>query len=56
MVDYTAGVKQGNNLAPILFIIVMHFVSELPENKFKENNISLPSFFITRTYTIKVVN
>ena len=44
-IDYTAGVKQGDNLAPTLLIIVMHFLSELLENKFKENDISMPSFF-----------
>ena len=51
LIDYTAGVKQGDNLTPIIFIIVIHFLSEL-----LENNISIPSFFITQMYTTKVVN
>ena len=31
LIDYTTGVKQGYNLAPILFIIVMQFIAELLE-------------------------
>jgi len=31
LIDYTTGVKQGYNLAPILFIIVMQFLAELWE-------------------------
>ena len=44
-IDYTAGVKQEDNLAPTLFIIVIHFLSELVENKFKESDISILIFF-----------
>ena len=29
LIDYRTGVKQGDNLAPILFIIVMQFLSEI---------------------------
>ena len=39
-VDYSTGVKQGNNLAPILFIIVMRFLAELLEEKWTSNNIT----------------
>ena len=44
-IECIAGVKQGDNLVPTLFIIVMHFLLEVLENKFKENNISISSFF-----------
>ena len=30
-IDYAAGVKQGDNFAPILFIIVIQFLAELLE-------------------------
>ena len=43
--EYSAGVKQGDNLAPTLFIIVMHFLAEILEKKWNENNILIPSFF-----------
>ena len=33
LIDYSTGVKQGDNLAPILFIIVMQFIVELLEKK-----------------------
>ena len=56
LIDYTVGVKQGDNLTPIPFIIIIHFLSELLKNKFKENNISIPSLFITQIYTTKVVD
>ena len=39
-VDYSTGVKQGDNLAPILFIIVMQFLAELLEGKLTLNNIT----------------
>ena len=45
LIDYLAGVKQRDNFAPTMFIIIMHFLSELLEKKFKENNISILSFF-----------
>ena len=44
-IEYFAGVKQGENLAPNLFIIVMHFLAEILEQKWKENNILIPNFY-----------
>ena len=44
-IEYFAGVKQGENLAPNLFIIVMHFLAEILEQKWKENNILIPTFY-----------
>ena len=45
--DYKTGVKQGDDLAPILFIIVMQFISELIPKTIDEANISPISFFST---------
>ena len=44
LIDYSTGVKQGDNLAPILFIIVMQFLAELLETKWRQHNIYMPSF------------
>ena len=43
-VDYSTGVKQ-RDLAPILFIIVMQFVAELLEKKWRSNKITKISFY-----------
>ena len=44
-IEYSACVKQGDNLASTLFIIVMHFLAEILEQKWNENNILIPSFY-----------
>ena len=44
LIYYSTGVKQGDNIAPILFIIVMQFLAELLEKKWRENNIYMPHF------------
>ena len=35
--------KQGDNIAPILFIIVIQFLEDLLEKKWQENNLYMPS-------------
>ena len=35
-IEYSAGVKQGENLASTLFIIVMHFSAKILEQKWKK--------------------
>ena len=44
-VDYSTRVKQGDNLAPILFIIVIQFLAELLEEKWRSNNITKIPFY-----------
>ena len=43
-VDYSTGVRQ-RDLAPMLFIIVMQFVAELLEEKWRSNKITKISFY-----------
>ena len=51
-VDYSTGVEQGDNLAPILFIIVMQFLAELLEGKWRLNNITkIPFSHNTNDFT-----
>ena len=44
-IEYSVGVEKGDNLEPTLFIIVMHFLAEILEQKWNENNILIPSFY-----------
>ena len=44
-IEYSADVKQGDNLAPTLFIIVMYFLVERLEQKWNEKHILIPSFY-----------
>ena len=43
-IDYAVGVKQGDNLAPILFIIVIQFLAELLEKKWSQHGIKRAEF------------
>ena len=45
LVDYSTGVKQRDNLAPILFIMVIQFLAELLEEKWRSNNITKIPFY-----------
>ena len=43
-IDYQTGMKRVNNLAPILFIIVIQFIYELVGKKLRGNNMSKIEF------------
>ena len=45
LIDYRTGGKQGDNSAPIIFIIVMQFLSDILKKKFKESSIVPIHFF-----------
>ena len=51
LVDPLTGVKQGNDLDPILFIIMMKFLVGLLENKWNKNKIQkINSHYNTKMY------
>jgi exonuclease III len=43
-IPYSVGVKQGDNMAPVLFLFLMQALSETLEREWKENNIAIPEF------------
>ena len=54
-IDYAAGVKQGDILVPILFIIVVQFLAELLETS-GVNMVSRNHFFFkVQTFATKVI-
>ena len=55
-IDYAAGVKQGDNFAPILFIIVIQFLAELLEKNGINKVPVKQSFAKVLTFAIKVVS
>jgi hypothetical protein len=40
----SAGVKQGDNMAPVLFLFLMQALSETLEKEWNENKIAIPEF------------
>ena len=44
LIDYSTGVNQGDNLAPILFIIVMQFLAKLLKKMETTQYIYMPNF------------
>ena len=43
-IPYSVGVKQGDNMAPVLFLFLMQALSETLEKEWKKNNITIPEF------------
>jgi hypothetical protein len=43
-IPYSVGVKQGDNMAPVLFLFLMQALAETLEKEWKNNNIAIPEF------------
>jgi hypothetical protein len=43
-IPYSVGVKQGDNMAPVLFLFLMQAMAEALEGDWKENDIDMPQF------------
>ena len=43
-IPYSVGVKQGDTMAPVLFLFLMQALPETLEKERKKNNITIPEF------------
>jgi hypothetical protein len=43
-IDYTVGVRQGDNMAPVLFLFLMQAMAETLQKEWKNSNKIIPSF------------
>jgi hypothetical protein len=44
IIPYSVGVKQGDNMAPVLFLFLMQAMAEVLEKEWSENDFDIPQF------------